>query len=165
MTQNIRIPMVKKIRNATNSYKGDVSLREALKKSLNIPALKTAQAVGLPKSQAFAEGLGMTFKDGKTYESTAIGSNDSSPLQVAGAYAAFGNGGNYNKPHFVKEVIFPDGKKKSFKPKEQRAMQDYTAYMVTDVLRDVVKPGSGGTGPTAYVSGVDVAGKTGTQKL
>lgn len=44
-------------------------------------------------------------------------------------------------------------------------MQDYTAYMVTDVLRDVVKPGSGGTGPTAYVSGVDVAGKTGTQTL
>lgn len=155
----------KKIRNATNSYKGDVSLREALKKSLNIPALKTAQAVGLPKSQAFAEGLGMTFKDGKTFESTAIGSNDSSPLQLAGAYAAFGNGGNYNKPHFVKEVTFPDGKKKSFKPKEQRAMQDYTAYMVTDVLRDVVKPGSGGTGPTAYVSGVDVAGKTGTQNF
>ncbi|MFC8057091.1 PBP1A family penicillin-binding protein [Bacillus cereus] len=155
----------KKIRNATNSYKGDVSLREALKKSLNIPALKTAQAVGLPKSQAFAEGLGMTFKDGKTYESTAIGSNDSSPLQLAGAYAAFGNNGNYNKPHFVKEVIFPDGKKKSFKPKEQRVMQDYTAYMVTDVLRDVVKPGSGGTGPTAYVSGVDVAGKTGTQNF
>ena len=44
-------------------------------------------------------------------------------------------------------------------------MQDYTAYMVTDVLRDVVKPGSGGTGPTAYVSGVDVAGKTGTQNF
>ncbi|TCW47792.1 penicillin-binding protein 1A [Bacillus thuringiensis] len=155
----------KKIRNATNSYKGDVSLREALKKSLNIPALKTAQAVGLPKSQAFAEGLGMTFKDGKTYESTAIGSNDSSPLQLAGAYAAFGNDGVYNKPHFVKEVIFPDGKKKNFKPKEQRAMHDYTAYMVTDVLRDVVKPGSGGTGPTAYVSGIDVAGKTGTQNF
>ncbi|MGE7891593.1 PBP1A family penicillin-binding protein [Bacillus cereus] len=155
----------KKIRNATKSYKGDVSLREALKKSLNIPALKTAQTVGLNKSQAFAEGLGMTFKEGKVYESTAIGSNDSSPLEVAGAYATFGNDGNYNKPHFVKEVILKDGKKKSFKPKEQRAMQDYTAYMVTDVLRDVVKPGSGGTGPTAYVAGVDVAGKTGTQNF
>ncbi|EJR03925.1 MULTISPECIES: PBP1A family penicillin-binding protein [Bacillus cereus group] len=155
----------KKIRNATNSYKGDVSLREALKKSLNIPALKTAQAVGLNKSQEFAQGLGMTFKEGKVYESTAIGSNDSSPLEVAGAYAAFGNDGVYNKPHFVKEVIFPDGKKKNFKPKEQRAMHDYTAYMITDVLRDVVKPGSGGTGPTAYVPGVDVAGKTGTQNF
>ncbi|PES66009.1 penicillin-binding protein [Bacillus cereus] len=154
-----------KIKNATGSYKGDVSLREALKKSLNIPALKTAQAVGLNKSKDFAEGLGMTFKEGKVYESTAIGSNDSSPLELAGAYAAFGNDGVYNKPHFVKEVIFPDGKKKSFKPKEQRAMHDYTAYMITDVLRDVVKPGSGGTGPTAYVSGVDVAGKTGTQNF
>ncbi|OUA83409.1 PBP1A family penicillin-binding protein [Bacillus thuringiensis] len=155
----------KKIQNATKSYKGDVSLREALKKSLNIPALKTAQTVGLNKSKEFAEGLGMTFKEGKVYESTAIGSNEGSPLEVAGAYATFGNSGNYNKPHFVKEVTFPDGKKKSFKPKEQRAMQDYTAYMVTDVLRDVVKPGSGGTGPTAYVSGVDVAGKTGTQNF
>ena len=153
-----------KIKNATGSFKGDVSLREALKKSLNIPALKTAQTVGLNKSKEFAEGLGMTFENG-VHESTAIGSNDSSPLAVAGAYATFGNSGNYNKPHFVKEVTFPDGKKKSFKPKEQRAMQDYTAYMVTDVLRDVVKPGSGGTGPTAYVSGVDVAGKTGTQNF
>lgn len=44
-------------------------------------------------------------------------------------------------------------------------MHDHTAYMVTDVLRDVVKPGSGGTGPTAYVSGFDVAGKTGTQNF
>ncbi|NWK70564.1 PBP1A family penicillin-binding protein [Bacillus paramycoides] len=154
-----------KIKNATNSYKGDVSLRDALKKSLNIPALKTAQAVGLDKSKEFAKGLGMTFKDDTVFESTAIGSNESSPLDVAGAYAAFGNDGMYNKPHFVKEVIFPDGKKKSFKPKEKRAMQDSTAYMVTDVLRDVVKPGSGGTGPTAYVPGFDVAGKTGTQNF
>ncbi|MBE5105387.1 PBP1A family penicillin-binding protein [Bacillus thuringiensis] len=154
-----------KIKNATNSYKGDVSLRDALKKSLNIPALKTAQAVGLDKSKEFAKGLGMTFKDDTVFESTAIGSNESSPLDVAGAYAAFGNDGVYNKPHFVKEVIFPDGKKKSFKPKEHRAMQDSTAYMVTDVLRDVVKPGSGGTGPTAYVPGFDVAGKTGTQNF
>lgn len=154
-----------KIKNATGNFKGDVSLREALKKSLNIPALKTAQAVGIPKAKEFAEGLGMTFKDGIAHESTAIGSNEGSPLDVAGAYAAFGNDGVYNKPHFVKEVIFPDGKKKSFKPKEQRAMHDHTAYMVTDVLRDVVKPGSGGTGPTAYVSGFDVAGKTGTQNF
>ncbi|MEY8349593.1 PBP1A family penicillin-binding protein [Bacillus cereus] len=155
----------KKIRNATNSYKGDVSLREALKKSLNIPALKTAQEVGLDKSKEFSEALGMTFKDNTVYESTAIGSNSASPLQVAGAYAAFGNDGNYNKPHFVTKVVFPDGKEKNFKPKEERVMKDYTAYMITDVLRDVVKPGSGGTGPTAYVSGIDVAGKTGTQNF
>ena len=55
----------------------------------------------------------MTFKEGKVYESTAIGSNEGSPLEVAGAYATFGNSGNYNKPHFVKEVTFPDGKRKA----------------------------------------------------
>lgn len=88
-----------------------------MKKSLNIPALKTAQAVGLPKSQAFAEGLGMTFKDGKTYESTAIGSNDSSPLELAGAYAAFGNDGVYNKPHFVKKSSSQTGKRKTLSRK------------------------------------------------
>ena len=44
----------------------------------------------------------MTFENG-VHESTAIGSNDSSPLAVAGAYATFGNSGNYNKPHFVKK--------------------------------------------------------------
>ena len=48
MTQNILTLMVQRLQNATDSYKGDVSLREALKKSLNIPALKTAQAVGIP---------------------------------------------------------------------------------------------------------------------
>ena len=58
----------------------------------------------------------MTFKEGKVYESTAIGSNDSSPLEVAGAYATFGNSGNYNKPHFVK-VTFPDGKRKALNRK------------------------------------------------
>ena len=105
-----------KIKNATGSFKGDVSLREALKKSLNIPALKTAQTVGLNKSKEFAEGLGMTFENG-VHESTAIGSNDSSPLAVAGAYATFGNSGNYNKPHFVKEVTFPDGKRKALNRK------------------------------------------------
>ncbi len=44
----------------------------------------------------------MTFENG-VHESTAIGSNDSSPLAVAVHMQTFGNGGNYNKPHFVKK--------------------------------------------------------------
>ena len=57
MIQNILTLMAQRIQNATNNYKGDVSLREALKKSLNIPALKTAQTVGTHKSQEFAQRL------------------------------------------------------------------------------------------------------------
>ena len=63
MTLNILIRMAQRLK-CYRSFKGDVSLREALKKSLNIPALKTAQTVGLNKSKEFAEGLGMTFENG-----------------------------------------------------------------------------------------------------
>lgn len=64
----------------------------------------------------------MIFKEGKVYELIVIGSNDSFLLEVVGVYVIFGNSGNYNKLYFVKEVIFLDGKKKSFKLKEYCVM-------------------------------------------
>ncbi|KYG27216.1 penicillin-binding protein [Bacillus gaemokensis] len=146
------------VRNADREYKGSITMRDALKMSRNIPAIKTAKEVGLSKAQSFAEGLGIKF--GKEVpESTAIGTNEASPTEIAGAYAAFGNDGKYTKPHFVKKVVYPDGKSKSFEPKSKRVMEDYTAYMVTDMLRSVV---SSGTGTAANVGSLDVAGKTGT---
>jgi penicillin-binding protein 1A len=93
------------------------------------------------------------------YESYAIGSNTVNPLQMAGAYSAFGNGGVYNKPHFVQKVVLANGKVVDFAEKPKRVMMDYTAYMVTDMLRTVV---DAGTGTNANVPGLDVAGKTGT---
>ena len=71
----------------------------------------------------------------------------------------FGNNGIYHKPHVVQKVVFPDGTVVGFAGKEKRVMHDYTAYMVTDMLRSVVNDG---TGKTANVPGLDVAGKTGT---
>ncbi|PEB48632.1 penicillin-binding protein [Bacillus pseudomycoides] len=146
------------VQNADKSYKGMMTMRDALKMSRNIPAIKTAKEVGLSKAQGFAESLGIPF-DKAAVESNAIGSNEASPTEVAGAYAAFGNGGKYIKPHFVRKVVYPDGKSKSFEPKAKVVMQDYTAYMITDMLRSVV---SSGTGTAANVSSLDVAGKTGT---
>ncbi|MDR4948021.1 transglycosylase domain-containing protein [Neobacillus cucumis] len=147
------------ISNWDHQYHGILSIRTALQNSYNIPALLTLREVGLNKAKSFAEQLGITFKNDQVYESYAIGSNTVSPLEMAGAYSAFGNGGNYNKPHFVQKVVFPNGKVVNFTKKPKRVMQDYTAYMVTDMLRTVVNEG---TGKTANVPGLDVAGKTGT---
>jgi len=147
------------ISNWDHQYHGLLTIRTALEKSYNIPALLTLRDVGLDKSKNFAEQLGITFKNNHVYESYSIGSNTVSPLAMAGAYSAFGNNGVYNKPHFVQKVVFPNGKVINFADKSKRVMQDYTAYMVTDMLRSVV---STGTGTTANVSGLDVAGKTGT---
>ncbi|WP_416826706.1 PBP1A family penicillin-binding protein [Ectobacillus polymachus] len=147
------------ISNWDNQYHGVMSIRNAIAQSYNIPALLTMRAVGKDKSQAFAQGLGITFDNNQTFESTAIGANNVNPLEMAGAYGAFANSGNYTQPHFVQKVVYPDGKEVSFKPKPKRVMKDYTAYMITDMLRSVI---SDGTGKTAAVPGLDVAGKTGT---
>ena len=148
------------IRNANGSYRGQVSIRKALQWSYNIPALKTFQAVGPDKASEFLSNLGIHFDH--IYESYAIGGMDKgpSPLQMAGAYAAFGNNGIYHKPHCVKKIVLRDGEtevKNQVDP--QIAMKDYTAYMVTDMLKDVVKSG---TGQTANIPGLPLAGKTGT---
>ncbi|MFP5116418.1 transglycosylase domain-containing protein [Bacillaceae bacterium C204] len=147
------------ISNWDHQYHGMLTIRSALNHSYNIPALLTLRAVGMDKAKDFAEKLGMTFKNNQVYESYSIGSNTVSPLAMAGAYSAFGNNGNYNKPHFVEKVVLPNGKVVHFTEKSKRVMHDYTAYMVTDMLRSVVKDGGGAM---ADVPGLYVVGKTGT---
>ncbi|KDE46805.1 hypothetical protein DI43_11025 [Geobacillus sp. CAMR12739] len=86
-------------------------------------------------------------------------SNYVSPLQMAGAYTAFGNNGIYTKPYAVTKIVFPDGTEMDLQPKPKRVMHDYTAYMITDVLKTVIRSG---TGVLANVPGLELAGKTGT---
>ncbi|EOO27403.1 1A family penicillin-binding protein [Bacillus cereus VD133] len=148
------------VRNADRTFRGSITMREALRTSHNIPAIKAAKEVGLNKAAEFAKNLGISFEHDNVVESTAIGSNESSPLIIAGAYAAFGNNGIYNKPHFVRKVISQDGKTTNFDSKGKRVMKNCTAFMITDMLRTVV---NSGTGTTAKIDGLDVAGKTGTQ--
>ncbi|MBS4172715.1 PBP1A family penicillin-binding protein [Bacillus sp. FJAT-49736] len=147
------------ISNWDNQYHGMLSIRKALQWSYNIPALLTLREVGLDKARDFAKNLGIHFENNTVYESYAIGSNTVSPLEMAGAYSAFGNKGVYNAPHFVQKVVYPNGKVVHFTPKPKQVMHDYTAYLITDMLRTVVRSG---TGTTANVPGLDIAGKTGT---
>ncbi len=81
---------------------------------------------------------------------------------MAASFAAFGNNGVYNDPHSVIEIVYRDGSKKSYDNESVVAMQDYTAYMVTDILRDVLSNKPGASGYRASVPGLDIAGKSGT---
>lgn len=153
------------IRNWNRSYGGDVSMRYALAQSLNVPAVHTLEQTGYAKAQKFAENLGIKFKDDKILIGDAIGGTGTkaSPLQVAGAYQAFGNEGVYNKPYAVTKVEYPDGKTVDLKSEPKAVMSDYTAYMITDMLKDVLKDNN--TGVSANIPGLPVAGKTGTTNL
>ena len=150
------------IRNWDEKYNGTMTIRQALYQSRNVPAVKTLQSVGLEESKAFISKLGIDVD--YLVESDAIGGGrvNISPIQMAASYAAFGNNGVYNDPYSIKEVVFRDGSKISYKPESVVAMNDSTAYMVTDILRDVLSNKPGASGQTAQISWLDVAGKTGT---
>lgn len=152
----------KEIRNWDRSHRGLVSMRDALEWSYNVPAVNAFLEVGADQAKEFAKGLGIPLEE--VTPSYAIGGfrHGISPLQLAGAYAAFGNEGIYNKPHLVRKIVFPDGREMNTTPEPVAAMSDYTAYMVTDMLKTVVQSG---TGTHGRVSSLPMAGKTGTTNL
>lgn len=150
------------LKNASNRYYGTMTIREALGRSLNIPAVKTFQEVGLDRARDFGAELGIPLPEEIT-EAYAIGGLERgiSSMQLAGAYSAFGNGGIYTKPHTVKKIVLRD--KTSIKKKVQSkpVMKDSTAFIISDMLKSVLKENYG-TGQLANVPGLPIAGKTGT---
>ncbi len=151
------------IRNVDRSYDGPISVRRALARSRNVPAIKALQEVGVDRAETFAKGLGIPidYDDNAMPEAYGLGGfrDGVSPLQMAGAYAAFGNNGVYTKPYTIRKVVFPDGREINLTPESEQAMSDYTAYMITDMLKTAVKEG---TGTNANIPSLPLAGKTGT---
>ncbi|ANZ94350.1 hypothetical protein BFC19_02315 [Brochothrix thermosphacta] len=148
------------INNWDRSYQGNITIRQALYDSRNIPALKALQAVGLDRSLNFMEKMDFKFDRDKLGESIAIGAYDKvNPLLLTGGYGAFANNGVYNKPHTVKKITTPQGDTIEMAPESKRVMAPHTAYMITDMLKDTLTKG---TGTTAAISGLQAAGKTGT---
>lgn len=152
------------IRNVDGEFMGAMTLREALYRSRNIPAVKVLEEVGNENAAEFTRNIGLDF--GGIYESAALGSPEKniSTVDMAGAFAAFGNGGVYTEPHTITKIVFRDGTTEQVvKPESVPAMKDSTAYMVTDMLRDVVDTDiPGATGKEAAINWLDFAGKTGT---
>ncbi|MBM6811790.1 PBP1A family penicillin-binding protein [Limosilactobacillus reuteri] len=140
-------------------YKGNMTMREALVQSRNVPAIRALQAVGIKRATSFLDGLGISQKQPHTLQNGIA--LYISPLQVSAAYAAFANGGTYYKPYYISSITTQDGSVKQFNPKGKRAMNKATAYMITDMLKGVFTD-SQGSATDARLDGVNQAGKTGT---
>ncbi|MDD2444197.1 MAG: penicillin-binding protein 1A [Desulfotomaculaceae bacterium] len=149
-------------RNHDGRYRGLITLRTALTDSVNIAAVKLLMNVtGLGESIRFASGLGIQLDPAHHGASMALGGLHSgvTPLQMAGAYAAFANQGIYTEPAAILRVEKQDGViLEQHVPKQRRAMKPTTAYLVTDMLRSVIQRGTG----TGAQIGRPAAGKTGT---
>ncbi|KSU85548.1 penicillin-binding protein 1A [Fictibacillus enclensis] len=151
------------IHNFNDEEFGEVSMRQALEKSENTPAVRTFMEVGEDKAVDFANKLGINIDSAPPAYAIGGFQKGITPLNLAGAYAAFGNEGVYNAPTTIRKIEFPNGDVVKPDTKPVKAMNDFTAYMITDMLKGVMK--SGGTGAMANVPGLNLAGKTGTTNL
>lgn len=154
------------VTNADMQYYGALTMRKAIMYSRNTTAIQTFDAVGSEKSAEFLKNLGIEFKEIVAANAISSNTNDLggnkygvSSLKLAAAYAAFANMGVYNKPYYVSKVVYQDGSEDVTKAESKRAMKESTAYMMTDMLKDVI---SGGTAFNAGIPGLIQAGKTGT---
>ena len=156
----------KPLRNSDNTFLGELTMREALIRSRNIPAVKAFQENSKKNIMKFVQGLGITpeIKNDTIHEAHALGAfNGSNPLELAAAYAAFGNGGYYIEPYSVTKIVYDeDNSEETFTTEKTRAMSDSTAFMITDMLRSGIESGYIGGG---RISGVQYAAKTGTSNF
>ena len=126
-------------RNVDRKYMGAITMREALYNSRNVPAVKIYEEVGPKKQVAFAAKPRIDLKN-EYLRMHSAERDEFSTVEIAGAYSAFGNGGIYTKPHAIKKIVFRDGKtERNMAPDPVMVMKDSTAYMVTDMLRDVFR--------------------------
>ena len=136
------------IYNWDRTYHGWQTLRTALAESRNIPALKAFQGNKNSNVKEFVTSLGLSPEvsdDGIVHEAHALGGyNGENPLTMAAAYAAFGNGGYYIKPHSYTKIVYKkDGKEVENKPEKKRVMSEETAYMMTSLLQSSAQQGLG----------------------
>lgn len=148
------------IQNWDRLYHGTVSMSRALSWSYNTPAVRAFETVGYERAKHFAEKLDIPVT--KDEPTTAIGGNVDgvSTLQMAGAFASFGNKGYFNKPSTIVKVFNANGKElPNIKAEPIKAMSEETAYLMTNVLKGVLT--SNGLAPNGKVANFDMAGKSG----
>ena len=153
-------------KNYDGKFDGPMRVRTALAKSKNMVSIRILRSIGPGYAQDYISKFGFEPKQHPAYLTLALGAGQTNPLQMAGAYSVFANGGYRIKPHFIKRIvdargqtIFEETPLVAGKDAEQ-AIDPRNAFIMTTLLRDVVRAGTA-TKAMALGRG-DLAGKTGT---
>jgi penicillin-binding protein 1B len=139
-----------------------VSLRYALSHSLNIPTVELAEKVGYDAVVEMARRGGLNDRIQPT-PAVALGSYEITPMEAVGGYTIFANGGRYVKPDFLQLVRNQTGKelyRHTDQPKQ--VLDPRVAYIVTNILEDVLIHGTAAGARAASGFEAPAAGKTGT---
>ncbi|CAN7513522.1 penicillin-binding protein 1A [Cupriavidus necator] len=154
-------------KNYDGRFEGPMTMRRALAKSKNLVSVRILRAIGTQYAQDYITRFGFEADKHPAYLPMALGSGAVTPLQMAGAYSVFANGGYRVNPYLIQKVVDARGNVIS-ETQPQRAGSDAvrvldarTAFIADTMLRDVVRMGT--ANPAKQRLGRnDLAGKTGT---
>lgn len=161
------------LRNANKQYGGTTTLREGIKRSNNVVAVKLSDEITQELGYEYCQKFGIsTLVKNKTINGKVFDDSTSQTLALGGitegvynyemcaAYATIANGGEYNKPTLYSKVVDHDGNVLLDGTGESHTViKDSTAYLLTSAMEDVV---NSGTGTACQLPNMPVAGKTGT---
>ena len=145
-------------KNYDDTYSGPVTMRTALERSINIPAIKTLDEVSPARVIEYASRMGIKSPL-NPYLSLALGTSEVTLLEMASAYGVFATLGVRAEPTAVLRVTDRSGRvlEENF-PRRELVLSQEVAYVMTDLLKGVILRGTG----RAAAIGRPAAGKTGT---
>jgi penicillin-binding protein 1A len=153
--------------NDDGKFEGPISMRFALAQSKNVASVRILRAVTVPFAHTFLEKFGFDPAKQPNNLTMALGTGAVTPGQLAGAYALFANGGFQVQPYLIGKVtdaqgvVISETKAPEAGLETARGLDERNAYMVDNMLRDVVRSGTGAAATQRLGRG-DIAGKTGT---
>ena len=152
--------------NYENTFEGAMSLRKALAHSVNTVAIRLLHEIGPRYAQNYVTRFGFSADDHPPYLTMALGAGTTTPMQMAGAYAVFANGGYRVKPNLITKIVDHNGKVLVSNKFTQagngapRVIDARNAFIMNSMLQSVIE---NGTAMRALNLGrSDLAGKTGT---
>jgi penicillin-binding protein 1A len=152
-------------RNFDDRWRGLITVRDAMKDSVNIPAIRMLEMIGVGEGLSFGRRLGLPLDPQiDRHLSLALGAMERgvSPLNMASAFGAFANQGVLIEPHAITKITDRNGNiLVRVRPHREVVMSEQTAFLMTDILQTAV---DSGTGRRAKMNR-PVAGKTGTAQL
>jgi len=139
---------------------GEITARYALQKSQNVATIALAQMVGFSNVASLARDAGV--KSARGTPSVAIGAYDATPLEMAGAYTIFANGGVKIDPWMLASIRHANGDVISdYAPTSKPILDPRVAYLTTSLMENVINHGTA-AGVRAMGFSAPAAGKTGT---
>lgn len=146
-------------KNYDGEFKGEITVRQALTESRNVPTVKIASQIGIENVVVMARRFGLTGSI-KPYLSLALGACEATPLEMASAFTVFPNLGMQARPFFIRKVEDYNHRiREETRPETHRVLAPDVAEEILDLLRNVVE---NGTAKKARALGRPVGGKTGT---